>query len=133
VREPRLFFRLLGGFAAFALLLAAIGVYGVLAYVTGTRRREFGVRLALGAVAGQIQRQVIMQALRPVLIGALAGMVTAVALSRLIAGLLYGVAPTSPVVHLVTLTILIGVGVAASWWPARRAARLDPAVVLQAE
>lgn len=133
VQVPSTFARLFGGFAVFALLLAAIGVYGVLAYLTGARNREYGIRLAVGAAPNRIQVEIVTAMLRPVGLGVLLGGLGALAVSRLIAGFLYGVAPTDPLVYATAIVLLLVVAVVASWLPARRAATLDPLTVLREE
>lgn len=122
----RLFARILGGFGALALVLAAIGVYGVSNQLLSDRRREFGIRLALGATPASIVRGALGRSLALVLSAAAAGVVGAAALSTLLRGLLYAVSPVDPVTFLAVPTLLIAVGMTAAYFPARRAAKVDP-------
>jgi putative ABC transport system permease protein len=131
IRRPRLLAQLLGGFAGLALLLAAIGTYGVLSYMVAERRREIGIRMALGADQGSVLAQIMKQGLLLTSVGIVAGLAGAFALNRLIASLLFGVQPTdiSTMVGVVaTITLVAAV---ACWLPAWRASRLDPNVVLR--
>ena len=122
---------MLGGFAGLALLLAAIGTYGVLSYMVAERRREIGIRMALGADRTRVLMQVMKQGLLLTTIGIAGGLAGAFALNQLIASLLFGVRPTDPMTMvLVVLTITI-VAIAACWLPAWRASRLDPNAVLR--
>jgi predicted lysophospholipase L1 biosynthesis ABC-type transport system permease subunit len=131
IRRPRLLAHLLGGFAGIALLLAAIGTYGVLSYMVAERRREIGIRMALGADRGRVLAQVMKQGLFLTTIGIAGGLAGAFALNRLIASLLFGVRPTDPTtLALVVMTIVV-VASAACWLPAWRASRLDPNAVLR--
>jgi putative ABC transport system permease protein len=124
---------LLGGFALFALLLAALGIYGVVSHTVGSRRREIGVRMALGAPAARVRRGVVTDALLPVVAGTAAGVALSLLLGRGLQGLLFGVAPTDLPTLLSVVGLLLGAGLAASWIPARRASRLDPAATLRAD
>jgi predicted permease len=124
---------LVGVFAATALVLAAIGVYGVIAYLVVERRREFGVRLALGATRSQIGALVLREGARLTAIGAGLGFVAAVAAGQLLSGLLYGVSPTDPVAYLLPLPVLALAALAACVWPVRRATAADVVEVLRAE
>jgi putative ABC transport system permease protein len=119
-------------FAGIALALAAIGVYGVLAFGVARRRREIGIRMALGATRGDITRLFLRQASRPILAGIVAGLAGALAVSRLIAGLLYGVAPTDPVSFAASTALLAAIALTASYLPVRLALRTDPATALRA-
>jgi len=133
VRRPRLLAQLLGAFAALALLLAATGTYGVLAYLTTERRREIGIRMALGAARSSVIAHFMRRGLRFALPGVALGLAGALGLSRLLAAFLFGVQPTDPAtIATVVLTISL-VAAAASWLPAWRASRLDPLAVLRAE
>ncbi len=133
VEQPRMSATLLGGFAMLALVLAAIGVYGVLSYIVSQRTREIGVRLALGASRGEIVRQVVRQALMPAVIGLAVGLASAVALTRLLRTMLFGVSPTD-VTTFATVAIVLGiVAVSAGLVPARRASNVDPLVALRQE
>ena len=121
---------LLSVLAALALALTALGIHGVLAYTIQQRRREIGIRMALGARAEQVSRLVMVQGVAPVIAGLLIGVAGAIGLSRFVAGFLWGVTTTDPATFGSVAAILLGVGVAASWIPARTAAKLDPASTL---
>jgi putative ABC transport system permease protein len=124
---------LLGGFAFLALALASIGLYGVMSYTVTQRVRELGVRLALGAGRGQVLALVLSQGARLALLGAAIGLAAALALTRVMTSMLYGIGATDPVVFVATPCILIAVALAASYLPARRATRLDPVEALRYE
>jgi ABC-type antimicrobial peptide transport system permease subunit len=124
---------LAGAFAASALALAATGLYGVVAYVAAQRRRELGVRVALGARAADVRRLVLGRGLAPAALGLAAGLAGALAAGRVLAAQLYGVRPTDPATFAAVAALLAAVAVAAAWAPARRAARTDPAEVLRAD
>ncbi len=124
---------LVGGFAGLALLLAAVGVYGIAAHVAAQRRYELGVRVALGATAGQLVTLVISQALRPVLIGAVLGISTALATGRLLASFLFEIGPTDPASFGAATVLLLSVAMLASYLPARRASQADPVAALKSE
>jgi predicted lysophospholipase L1 biosynthesis ABC-type transport system permease subunit len=130
---PRFAGNLLGLFAGLALALAAVGVYGVLSYAVSERTPEIGVRMALGARPGLVQRLVIAQGVARVGLGLLCGALLAVALTRLMSSLLYGVPSSDPVTFAAVAAILLGVGLAATWWPSLRAARVDPMTALRHE
>ena len=117
---------LLGGFAALALLLAVTGVYGVLAYNVAQRRREIGIRMALGAVPAGVARMVVGEALRVLLLGLALGLFGALALSRLLGSLLFNIAPTDPLTYGGAALLLLLVALLAALIPARAAARVDP-------
>jgi putative ABC transport system permease protein len=112
--------------AALALALTAFGIYGVLAYTIQQRRREIGIRMALGASGSQVARVVMLQAMAPVLVGVVLGVVSSIGVSRVVAGFLFGVTPTDPATLAIMATVLLGVALAASWLPAREAAAVDP-------
>jgi ABC-type antimicrobial peptide transport system permease subunit len=124
---------LLGGFSLASLVLAAIGVYGVLAYSVTQRTREIGVRIALGAEPLTITRMVVASGARMVIIGALAGMAAALALSGLMKSLLFGIGPRDPLTFVATSVIFVVVALVAAYVPARRAARVSPMEALKAE
>jgi putative ABC transport system permease protein len=131
--QRRLWGVMFGVFAALALVLAAIGIYGVLSYSVSQRTRELGVRLALGAQPGDLLRMVTLQGMRMVLVGLVLGLGAAFALARLARSLLFGVAGHDPATFIVVCLALIGVGLLACYLPARRAARLDPVEALRVE
>jgi predicted permease len=122
---------LLGAFALMALLVALGGVYGVGSYLVSQRTKEIGIRIALGAESGTVVRMIAGQGLRVILIGAAAGVAAALALSRLLGSLLFGVSPADPVTFLGALGIVVLAGLAACYVPARRAARVDPIAALR--
>jgi putative ABC transport system permease protein len=129
--QPRLYTVLIGCFALTAVLLAAIGLYGVLAYAVGQRTREIGIRLALGAKRGEVLRMVMSQAGKLVIAGVAIGLVAAVLASRLLRAQLFEVAPTDTVTYLLVAMGLLIVSLLASWIPARRASRIDPMTALR--
>jgi predicted permease len=131
IRRPRLLAQLLGGFAALALLLAAIGTYGVLSYMVAERRREIGIRMALGAAQSSVLAQIMRQGLGLTAIGIVGGLFGAFGLNRLIASLLFGVQPTDPITIVAVVATITLVAVVACGLPAWRAARVDPNVVLR--
>jgi len=133
VARPRLLAVLMGLFAALGLLLGAVGIYGVLAYTVSQRRREIGVRLALGATTRDVLRMVVGGGLRLVAVGVAVGLAGALALARLMESVLYGVPPHDPLTFASVVVGLMGVALIASWLPARRASRVPPAVALRAE
>ena len=123
----------IGGFGVLGLLLACIGIYGVLAYQVGQRTREIGVRVALGARAGDVVRMVLRHGFKITALGAAIGVLLAAAATRLLSSLLYGVSATDPLTFTAVPVLLLAVALAASWLPARRAARVDPMMALRAE
>ncbi len=123
----------LGLFALTALLLAAIGLYGVMAYTVSQRTHELGVRLALGAERGTVVRMVLGEALRLVVIGILLGLGGALLLDRTLTALLFGVKPGDPLALVLASVLLLGIGLLGSYAPARRAARVDPMTTLREE
>jgi predicted permease len=133
IRRPRLLAQLLGAFAGLALLLAAIGTYGVLSYMVTERRREIGIRVALGAARSDVLTQILKQGLQVTALGITIGLAGALAVNRLIASLLFGVQPTDTVTIAFVIATITAVAVVASWLPAWRASRLDPNVVLRDE
>lgn len=124
---------LIGFFAATALLIAAAGLYGVIAYVVAQRTREVGIRVALGAQTVEVLRLIIAQGARLALAGIAAGVVAALALTRFLASMLFGISTTDPITFLAIALLIVAVAVLASYVPARRAARVDPMVALRAE
>jgi putative ABC transport system permease protein len=131
VAQPRAFLLLLGIFAAAAVLLAAIGIYGVMAHAVGQRTREIGLRMALGADRGEVLRMVIGQALTLATLGLALGLVLGAGAGQLMRGLLFGVQPFDPVTFAVAGAGFVVVALAASATPAIRAARVDPADALR--
>lgn len=133
IRRPRLLAQLLTLFCAIALVLAAIGTYGTLAFTVAERRRELGIRLALGAERRWMLRDVMAQGLTPAGIGVLCGLAGGVGMSRVLSSLLFGVQPVDVLtLSIAVLTILL-TAAGASWLLAWRASRLDPSLVLRGE
>ncbi len=130
VRE-RIMAILSGFFGGLALLLAGIGLYGVASYTVTLRRTEIGVRMALGADAGRVQRMVVSRMARLVAIGVIVGAAASFWASRFVAALLYGLEPGDPMTIAGAVIVLTVIALAAAWLPARRAARIDPSVVLR--
>ncbi|QYM80320.1 ABC transporter permease [Horticoccus luteus] len=124
---------LLGGYASIALILAAVGIYGLLAYDVTQRTKEIGIRGAIGATRAQIVALILRQGLWKTGCGLTIGLVAALYLSRYIRTLLYDVAPTDPLIFGAVTLLLLLVGLLASWLPARRAARVDPMIALRCE
>jgi putative ABC transport system permease protein len=124
---------LLSVFAGLALVLAAVGIYGVMSYAVSQRTQEIGIRVALGAQAGEIQRMIIGRGARLALAGTLLGLAGALGAGRLIASMLYRVRPVDPGIFLGVSGLLIAVALLACWIPARRAMRVDPIVALRYE
>jgi putative ABC transport system permease protein len=129
----RLYMILLGVFAGAALLLAGVGIYGVVSYSVSQRRREMGIRIAIGAERGDVLRLVLGQGARAATLGIALGMAAALALTRLMASLLFGVSAADPLTFLAVALVLTIAALAASYIPARRAMRVDPMVVLRHE
>ncbi len=113
-------------FGASALLLAAIGIYGLMAYSVAQRTREIGIRMALGAEAEQVRKMVVFQGMRLAVIGVAVGLVAAFALTRLMASFLFGVQARDPVVFVAMPVLLTVVSIVAVWLPARRASTVNP-------
>jgi ABC-type antimicrobial peptide transport system permease subunit len=131
---PRVFvMRLLVGFAGVALLIAAVGLYGVVAHSVAGRRREIGIRTALGARPRDIVTLVLARGAGTVASGVLAGVAAALALTQLLKSVLYDVSPSDPVALGGAALVLGAVALAAHWLPARRAARVDPTAALHSE
>jgi putative ABC transport system permease protein len=124
---------LLAAFAGLALLLAAVGIYGVLSYTVRRRVREIGIRMALGASQSDILRLVVSDGMKPILMGVTVGLIAAYALSRLVASLLFGVPPTDPLTFTAVALLLVLVGIAANTVPAYRATKVEPTQTLREE
>ncbi len=133
VRNERIFANLTAGFGALALVLACIGIYGIMAYAVSQRTNEIGIRMALGARPERVQRMVLREASWLTAIGVAAGLIGAMGLGRVVASLLYGVKATDLPTVLGSATLLIVVALGASWIPARRAAGVDPMRALRHE
>jgi putative ABC transport system permease protein len=133
VAQPRFYMLLLSIFAAVALVLASIGIFGVISYAVVQRTREIGIRVALGAAPGTVLRLVVGGALSLTGIGLGFGLVGALLGNRILGGLLFGVTPSDPLTLVVVVTILLAVSLVASYLPARRAVRVDPIAALRME
>jgi putative ABC transport system permease protein len=131
VALPRLYSRLVGLFAAAALLLASLGVYGIMAYAVVQRQREIGVRLALGAAPSRIGRMVLGEGTRLAIVGLVIGLAGAVLLGQLLGKLLFGVTPHDALTLSTVPPLLAVIMIVASWIPARRAMRMDPLVAIR--
>lgn len=131
--RERLVARLLSVFSVVALVIAAVGIYGMVAYAVARRTREMGVRLALGAAPAALARLVVRQTATLLLIGVAVGIAAALVLTRFIASFLFGVTPTDPVAFAAAVAVLVTVAFVAACIPARRAARVDPLVALRSE
>jgi putative ABC transport system permease protein len=133
VAEPRFRALLLGIFSSIALLLAAIGIYGVVSFSVSRRTREIGIRMALGATPASVRRLVIGESAKLLLLGLAVGIPAALVLTRFLSTLLFGVAPTDPLTFAVVALLLAFVTLAAAYLPARRGMRVDPMVALRCE
>ena len=133
VSPRRLIVLLIAGFAGFALILASLGIYGVISYSVSQRKQEIGIRMALGALPVDLQLSVLMQTLKLAAIGMTLGLAASWALGRVFQGLLFGVTPSDPTTFAAVLILLMAVAALAGYLPARRASRLDPVVALRAE
>jgi ABC-type antimicrobial peptide transport system permease subunit len=131
--RPRLTLSLMSLFGVVALFLAAIGLYGVVAFGVSQRVREIGLRMALGASSSDVSRLVLREGLKLALSGVALGVVGALFAARFLESLLYEVAPRDPMTLAVIAALLIGVALVASYLPARRASRIDPFVALRTE
>jgi putative ABC transport system permease protein len=133
VAQPRFRMWLLVLFATAATLIATCGIYGLMAYAVTQRRREIGVRMALGAERRDVLRLVLTRALRIVVAGVIVGLAGAVGVTRVLQSFLFGVTPTDPIAFTIVTLLLMAVGLMAAWLPARRATRIDPWAALRAE
>jgi ABC-type antimicrobial peptide transport system permease subunit len=133
LRERRFNLSLIGGFAALALVLAAVGVYGLISYSTSRRANEFGVRIALGASGRQIVMAAMSDGVRYAVMGVGLGLVAAYALTRSMASMLFGVTATDPMTFGLLAVLMLLVAALASYLPARRAMRVDPVTALRGE
>jgi putative ABC transport system permease protein len=133
VASQRFNMALLVGFAALALLLSVIGIYGVMAYAVGQRTHEIGIRPALGAVPGNVLRMILLQGAKLAVLGVVLGLAAGIALTRLLGTMLFEVKPTDPLTFAAGTLILFGAALAACWIPARRATKVSPLVALRYE
>lgn len=133
VSQPRFYAILLGSFAGIALIIAALGIYGVISYTVSQRTRELGIRIALGAQRERVLQLVIRQGMRLTLFGVAVGLVGAYILTRVIASMLFGVAPADPLTFGGVAMVFVGIASIASYLPARRAASVDPIIAMRAE
>src|SRR5262249_3763696 len=133
VAQPRFRMLLVTQFATAATLIATCGLYGLMAYAVAQRRREIGVRMALGAGRGDVLRLVLARALRIGAAGLIVGRAGSAGVPRVLQTVLFGVTPTDPIAFTVVTLLLMAVGLMAAWLPARRATRIDPSAALRAE
>ena len=131
--DTRLYAQLMSVFSALALFIAALGIYGVMAYTVGQRTREIGIRMALGAARADVQRLIMGQATRLTLMGVGIGLAAAYGLTRFMVNQLFGVRPDDPPTFVVVTVILAASAVFAAWLPVARAVRVDPVVALRHE
>jgi predicted permease len=124
---------MLSAFSGLALFLAAVGIYGVLAYAVVQRQREIGVRMAIGLSRGGVARLILADAMKAVAPGLVIGLIGAYLATRFIQGMLYGIAPADPITYVITTAVIIGVALLASLGPASRASRVDPMIAMRAE
>ena len=129
----RLLVSLIGGFAAIAIVLAALGLYGVIAYMVSQQNKEIGIRLALGASPATVQWRVVQQTMRLAACGLILGVSGTIAASRLLQSLLYGVSANDGITYVVALGTVLACTVVAGYIPARRASRIDPMIALREE
>jgi ABC-type antimicrobial peptide transport system permease subunit len=122
---------LVASFAGLGLLLAALGIYGVISYSVTQRTQEIGIRMALGSTAGKVQRNVLGGTLRLALVGIAAGAAASLMVSRAIVALLFDTAPSDPITFAATVLLIGAVALLAGYIPARRASRIDPMVALR--
>jgi ABC-type antimicrobial peptide transport system permease subunit len=133
LQEERLFVALTSGFGMLALALACVGIYGIMAYSVANRRNEIGIRMALGAQPGQVRGMILRESTWLAGAGIVAGVAATLLLTRLVKSMLYGIEPYDPPTVVGGILILLAVAMAASWIPARRAARVQPMDALRHE
>jgi putative ABC transport system permease protein len=133
VAEPRFYMMLLNSFAGIGLTLAAIGIYGVIAYSVARRTHEFGVRLALGAAPGDILRLALGSGVRVIAAGVVVGTAGALAVTRLLSSVLFEVKPRDPLTLVATAAVLSAIALMACWLAARRSTAVDPTEALRCE
>jgi ABC-type antimicrobial peptide transport system permease subunit len=133
ISQQRLFAMLTVGFGFLALVLACIGIYGLMAYNVARRTNEIGIRIAVGAQPSQVSLLVFRQGVRPVIGGLLVGVASSLAAGRLIRSFLFGTEARDPAAMLAVVALLLAVAAMACWAPARRASRIDPAIALRNE
>jgi predicted permease len=133
LKTERLFAALTAGVGLLAVLLACVGVYGVMAYTVTRRTNEIGIRMALGAVSGEVLRMILRETALLATAGIAAGVALSVGMTRLVASMLYGLGPNDPITLTSTLVLMLVVTLLAGWIPARRASRVDPMVALRQE
>jgi ABC-type antimicrobial peptide transport system permease subunit len=132
--SPRRFFMMLvASFAMLGLLLAALGIYGVISYSVTRQTQEIGIRMALGASASHVRGRVLSNTLRLAMIGVVAGAAISIATARLIAALLYATSPWDAMTYYLTAAMLLGIALIAGYLPALRASRISPLIALRAE
>ncbi len=133
ISNERAFAALSAGLGLLALILAAVGIYGVIAYAVARRTGEIGIRMALGAQRGRVLRMILRESLLLAVAGIVAGIMAAAGLARYVAAMLYGLKPYDPITITGVVLVMLGVALFAAWWPARRASRLDPMAALRHE
>jgi putative ABC transport system permease protein len=133
IATQRLAMILLSVFSSLALVLSAIGIYGVISYLTGQRTHEIGIRVALGASSSDVLRMILGEGMKISLLGVAIGLAAALGLTRLIAKLIYGVGASDPLTFAGVAVLLTGVALLACYIPARRAMRVDPMIALRYE